>query len=92
VIIPAANRRHLMLDEPVLAAVRDGRFHVWAIDSIDQGIEILTGLPAGERGTDGAYTAGTLHARVQERLTAMALSARKWGHAGADQPAGSISP
>ncbi|MGO9319531.1 MAG: Lon protease family protein [Solirubrobacteraceae bacterium] len=92
VIVPAANRRHLMLDEPVLAAVRDGRFHVWAVDSIDQGIEILTGLPAGERGTDGAYPAGTLHARVQERLTAMALSARKWGHAGPDQPAGSISP
>ncbi len=82
VIVPAADRRHLMLDQPLLAAVRDSRFHIWAVDSIDQGIEILTGLPAGGRGADGAYPEGTLHARVQARLAAMALSAREWGHSG----------
>ena len=58
VIVPAANRRHLMLDEHVVAAVREGRFHVWAVESVDQGIEILTGAPAGERSSDGAYPAG----------------------------------
>jgi predicted ATP-dependent protease len=86
VIIPAANRRHLMLEERVVVAVRDGRFHVWAVESVGQGIEILTGVPAGERGADGAYPDGTLHRRVQDRLSAMALAAREWGRPG---PAGS---
>ncbi len=78
VVVPATNRRHLMLDEHVVEAVRDGRFHMWAVDSVDQGIEILTGIPAGERGPDGAYAAGTLHRRVQDRLSAMARAAREW--------------
>jgi lon-related putative ATP-dependent protease len=82
VIIPASNRRHLMLDEHLVAAVRDERFHVWAVESVDQGMEILTGLPAGERGPDGVYPEGTLHRRVQDRLTAMALSAREWARPG----------
>jgi lon-related putative ATP-dependent protease len=85
VIIPATNRRHLMLDEHVVTAVRDGRFHVWAVESVDQGIEILTGVSAGKRGTDGTYPQGTLHGRVRDRLGAMALAAREWGHAGVDR-------
>lgn len=88
VIVPASNRAHLMLDEDVVAAVREGRFHVWAVETVDQGIEILTGLAAGERGADGSYPRGTLHRRVQDRLRAMALAAREWGraHAGAERP------
>ncbi len=61
-----------------MEAVREGRFHVWAVESVDQGIEILTGLPAGERGADDDYPEGTLHRRVQDRLTAMARTARDW--------------
>ncbi|MGA2320523.1 MAG: ATP-binding protein [Solirubrobacteraceae bacterium] len=93
VIIPAANRHHLMLDEPVVTAVRDGRFHVWAVESVDQGIELLTSISAGERGADGEYPEGTLHGRVRDRLRAMALAAREWGHSGAGGPdrAGSTS-
>ena len=49
VIIPASNRRHLMLDERVVDAVREGRFHVWAVESVDEGIELLTASAAGER-------------------------------------------
>jgi predicted ATP-dependent protease len=82
VIIPASNRRHLMLDERVAAAVRRRRFHVWAVESVDEGIEILTGVPAGTRDPDGGFPDGTLHRRVQDRLTAMALAAREWGSAG----------
>lgn len=79
VIIPASNRRHLMLEERVIEAVREGRFHVWAVERVDQGIELLTGLPAGKRDSDGSYPDGTLHRRVQDRLTAMARAAREWG-------------
>jgi hypothetical protein len=74
----------LMLDEKVVAAVGEGRFHVWAVESVDQGIEILTGVHAGERGPDGVYPEGTLHRRVQDRLSAMALAAREWGRPRAD--------
>ncbi|MGP0103335.1 MAG: Lon protease family protein [Solirubrobacteraceae bacterium] len=79
VIIPASNRRHLMLEERVVDAVREGRFHVWAVASVDEGIELLTGVRAGERDADGSYPEGTLHRRVQDRLTAMARAAREWG-------------
>ena len=78
VIIPASNTRHLMLDERVIAAVREGRFHVWAVETIDHGIEILTGVPAGAADVEGRYPDGTLHRRVHERLRAMALAAREW--------------
>ena len=53
VIVPAANVRNLMLDDEVVDAVRDGRFHVWAVRTIDAGIELLTGTPAGTAGDDG---------------------------------------
>lgn len=79
VIIPASNQRHLMLDEQVVAAVREGRFHVWATHSVDEGIELLTGLPAGERAPDGTYPEGTIHRRAHDRLTEMARAAREWG-------------
>jgi predicted ATP-dependent protease len=46
VIVPAANVRNLMLDEEVVEAVRDGRFHVWAVRTVDEGIALLTGCPA----------------------------------------------
>jgi predicted ATP-dependent protease len=82
VIVPAANVRHLMLEQRVIDAVARRRFHVWAVASVDEGIELLTGLPAGERAEDGGYPEGSVHRRVQEQLSAMALAARDWsgGH------------
>jgi predicted ATP-dependent protease len=68
VIIPATNVRNLMLGEEVVQAVRDGKFSIWAVDSVDQGIEILTGVPAGDRAPDGTYPEGSIHSRVAKKL------------------------
>jgi predicted ATP-dependent protease len=76
VLIPAANARNLMLRADVVEAARQGRFHVWGVETIDQGIEILTGVPAGERGPDGRFPEDTVSARVSARLEALAESAR----------------
>ena len=76
VLIPAANVRHLMLRPDVIEAVRDGRFGVYPVTSIDQGIEILTGLPAGRRGPDGRFPADSLNHRVEARLIELAEQRR----------------
>ncbi|HEU5424549.1 MAG TPA: S16 family serine protease, partial [Nitrolancea sp.] len=68
VMIPAANLRNLMLAQEVVDAVRDGRFHIWAVHRIVEGIELLTGTPAGERAADGSYPPGSVHQLVAERL------------------------
>jgi predicted ATP-dependent protease len=68
VIIPESNVRHLMLARDLVQSVREGRFHVWSARTVDEGIELLTGVPAGEPGEDGRFPEGTLHARVEERL------------------------
>ena len=72
VLIPAANRDDLTLRDDVVEAVSKGRFHVWAVTTIDEGLEILTGVPAGTRQADDSYPEGTVHHRVQERLHQLA--------------------
>jgi predicted ATP-dependent protease len=66
VCIPRSNVRHLILRPDVVQAVADGHFHIWAIDTIEEGIELLTGMPAGD-----LDQAGTFHHRVDERLKEM---------------------
>ena len=78
VLIPATNVRHLMLKEEVVEAVRAGRFHIWSVATIDQGIEILTGVPAGERGADGSYPEGTINFLVDKRLEEFGESMKKF--------------
>jgi len=68
VLIPEANVRHLMLAHDVVESVREQRFHVWSARTVDEGIELLTGIPAGHRDEDGRFPEATLHARVEERL------------------------
>jgi lon-related putative ATP-dependent protease len=68
VIIPAANKVNLMLRDDVVQAVAEGRFHIYAVDDVDDGLEILTGIPAGAIESDGNYTEGSLHDRVMARL------------------------
>jgi lon-related putative ATP-dependent protease len=68
VLIPAANVKHLMLREDVVEAVREGRFAVYPVATIDQGIELLTGLPAGERDAKGEFPEGSLNQQVEQRL------------------------
>ena len=72
VIIPDSNMQNLMLKEEVLEAVREGNFHVWAVKSIDEGIEILTGIEAGQAREDGTFAEGTVNRLVDDRLTALA--------------------
>ncbi len=69
VIIPRANVANLMLREPVVAAVREGRFAVYAVETVDEAIEILTGLKAGARKPGGRFPRGSFNARVSARLT-----------------------
>ena len=78
VMIPETNVRHLMLKDEVVEAVRAGRFHIWSVSTIDQGIEILTGVPAGERGEDGSYPEGTINFLVDKRLQAFGESMKKF--------------
>ena len=68
VIIPRTNVKDLMLREDVLKAVDEGRFHVWAIDNVDDGIEILTGVKAGVMDKKGRYPRGTVNYAVQKNL------------------------
>lgn len=72
VIIPASNVRHLMLRQEVVEAVHNGRFRIYAVETIDQGIEILTGVPAGERDPSGKFPEGSVNARVEARLVDLA--------------------
>ncbi|HEB12792.1 MAG TPA: ATP-binding protein, partial [Actinobacteria bacterium] len=55
VLIPGKNVRHLMLREDIIEAVRDGKWHIWAVDHIDEGLQVLTGRPAGKRLPDGSW-------------------------------------
>jgi len=68
VIIPRRNLEDLVLDPEVVGAVRKGRFRVWGLDTIDQALEVLTGLPAGEADAEGEYPDDTVLGRAQRRL------------------------
>ncbi|MGQ9371437.1 Lon protease family protein [Azospirillum sp. ST 5-10] len=76
VLIPSANVQHLMLRPDVVAACAKGRFHVWAMATVDEGIERLTGVPAGARDATGHFPPGTLNRRVEDRLLRLAEAAR----------------
>ena len=74
-IIPASNVKHLMLRHDVVAAVAEGRFAIYPIDTVDQGLELLTGIPAGQPDLDGNYPPDTLNQRVAARLDTFAAKA-----------------
>ncbi len=78
VMVPRDNLKNLVLREDVVQAVRDGRFHIYAVSSVDEGLEVLTGVPAGQRLPDGGYPEGTLHHKVEQRLIDMARKAREF--------------
>ena len=68
VIIPHANRKHLMLDQEVREAVTRGEFQIHAVAHVDQALELLTGLPAGQPDKDGLYPPDSINGQIQERL------------------------
>ena len=68
VLIPRTNVENVTLRPEVAKAIEEGRFHVWAARTIEEGIELLTGVAASERGEDGHYAEGTLYRMVEDRL------------------------
>jgi ATP-dependent Lon protease len=72
VMMPESNVEDLMLREDVLEAVAAGKFHVWPVAKVEQGIELLTGMAAGKKNGDGKFEPGTVLALIDDRLHAMA--------------------
>lgn len=72
VIVPLANLKHLMLRRDVVEAAAAGRFQVYAVETVDQALELLMGLPAGERDPSGKFPEGTVNGLVEQRLSAWA--------------------
>jgi predicted ATP-dependent protease len=72
VLVPRANVPDLMLRPDVVEAVEKGKFHIYSVATVDEGVELLTGVPAGRPGPKGTYPAGTVHARVKARLAELA--------------------
>jgi lon-related putative ATP-dependent protease len=68
VMIPESNIKHLMLKDEVAEAVEKGKFHIWAVSDIDEGIEVLTGIKAGKKGKAGKYARGTINYMVDKKL------------------------
>jgi len=84
VLIPAANRKHLMLRQEVLDAAAAEKFHIYAATTIDEGIEILTGLQAGRRNEQGKFPENSINQKVERRLIEFAEQARTF-HGGAGE-------
>ncbi len=79
VLVPASNVKHLMLREDVINAARENQFSIYSVETIDQGIELLTGVEAGDKQPDGTFPDGTVNARVQARLKDLAQKRRQFG-------------
>jgi predicted ATP-dependent protease len=79
VMIPRLNVKDLMLRRDVVAAVERGRFHIWPVETIEQGIELLTGVRAGRRLRSGKFPEGTVYHRVDEKLHQMAIALKDYG-------------
>jgi predicted ATP-dependent protease len=77
VIIPKRNRKNLVLNNEVVDAVKKGLFSIYTIDYMEEGLEILTGLKAGETGEDGTYPEGTINFLVEKRLTEISEALEK---------------
>ena len=85
VMIPATNVRNLMLKSDVIEAVRAGLFHIYAVSTIDEGIEVLTGHTAGVLRKDGTWTEGSINDRVQRRLAELLDRVREHGDLAANR-------
>ena len=81
VLVPRSNVRNLMLRRDVLEAVEQGKFHIYAVGSIDEGIEVLTGVPGGQRDSEGHYPASSVNGLVEQRLREYADRLKREGGA-----------
>jgi len=84
VLLPKQNVINLMLDHEVLEAVSKGLFHIWAVETVEQGIEILTGVPAGDANEKGEYPSGTVYGKVMEQLKTWMEKSRQLKKSGSD--------
>jgi lon-related putative ATP-dependent protease len=80
VIIPRGNCRHLMLDPEVVRAVRRRQFSIWPVSTVDQGMEILTDVQAGQPDRSGVFPSGTINRLVADRLKQMAQTMKEFGN------------
>ncbi|MDM5271670.1 AAA family ATPase [Sulfurovum sp. zt1-1] len=80
VIIPEANVKHLMLKNEVLVAAKEGKFSIYAVKNIDEGITILTGVKAGEMDDKGEYPATSVNGKVLTRLKELSQKAKEYAH------------
>ena len=78
VMVPHQNLRNLMLWADVVAAIKEGKFHIYSVRTIDEGLEILTGVTAGERGPHGEFPEGTVNGLVEKRLRELHQSMRDY--------------
>ncbi|MCA9702355.1 MAG: AAA family ATPase [Methanolinea sp.] len=78
VMIPASNVQNLMLKEEIIEAAESGKFRIYPVKTIDEGIEVLTGVKAGEKGPDGSFEEGSINYRVDNRLREMAERFREY--------------
>ncbi|HWR69694.1 MAG TPA: ATP-binding protein [Dehalococcoidia bacterium] len=79
VLIPSSNVQNLMLREDIVEAIKEGKFSVYSVESVDEGIEILTGVPAGKRLDGGKFEEGSINDRAQKRLEQLARVMREFG-------------
>jgi predicted ATP-dependent protease len=84
VVMPARNKHNLMLRRDVVESVHASNFNVFAVETVDQAIELLTGVEAGVRGDAGAYPEGSINARVDSRLREMGEAMRQFGRRSRD--------
>jgi predicted ATP-dependent protease len=76
--MPESNVEDLMLREDILEAVAAGKFHIWPVAQVEQGIEILTQTAAGSRSSDGKFESGTVFALMDDRLRNMAKTMKEF--------------
>ena len=76
-MIPASNVSNLMLKQEIVDAVQADKFHIWSVASIEEGIQVLTGIPSGKNGDSGFAPEG-IFARVDNRLAKMAEELAKY--------------
>lgn len=79
VIIPHQNIKNLHLKDEVIEAVKEGKFHIWPVKTIDEGIEILTGVKSGSKRKDGTYPKDTINAKAYDKLRRYALTVANFG-------------
>lgn len=79
VLIPESNVKNLMLNDEVITAVKQKKFNIWAVGKIEDGIRLLTGVPAGQMHKDGTFTKDSIFAKAQEKITDFSKKSRRFG-------------